>query len=125
MKKKLNIKVEEVKIDKELQSSGMYGGACGGACGGGAAAGNAAAAAGIGNIGSIAAGGGPGSGMFGGSSSVNCGCHPTDVPCIAACEHMKGIVGTNRNGLGTWHSVHLSEIMKGDPTSCRECHPGP
>ena len=35
MKKKLNIKVEEVKIEKKLPSSVMYGGACGGACGGG------------------------------------------------------------------------------------------
>jgi len=35
MKQKLNIKIEEVKMDKALQLTGMYGGACGGACGGG------------------------------------------------------------------------------------------
>jgi len=34
MKRKLNLKIEEVKINNNLQSKGMYGGACGGACGG-------------------------------------------------------------------------------------------
>jgi hypothetical protein len=38
MKKKLNLKIEEVKINKNLQSSGMFGGPCDG--GGAGVAGN-------------------------------------------------------------------------------------
>ena len=63
MKKRLNIKIEEVKIDQELQVVGMFGGPCGGGGNGGGIQGgtqaaqnaaNQASAMGIGNVGQIA-----------------------------------------------------------------------
>ena len=76
MKKKLNIRIEEVEIDQELQVAGMFGGPCGGGGGsyqhgsgkygglqggtkGAQNAANLASSFGIGNIGSIANNGVP------------------------------------------------------------------
>jgi len=117
MKKRLSIKIEEVKIDKKIPLGGMFGGPCGGGIVGGSQAAqnaaNMASAMGIGNIGSIANNGttmaGTPEGSFNGGYT-----HPGAQIVLAAA------VGGLIAGKGTF-PASIGPVIG----SCLGCHPQP